>query len=101
MSDQPNQTAPTPAPAPARLSARAAQPAPADPKPTPRKVEPLTDVEIAQLAQQGRLHATMEQNTRARDAALARMAAQAEVDAEAEAKAVEEARNKTNTLPGP
>ncbi len=87
MSDQPTITA-------------AAEPE-AAPAPTPRTVEPLTDVEIAQLAQQGRLHSTMEQNTRARDAALARIAAQAEADAEAEAKAIEEARAKTHTAPGP
>jgi len=71
------------------------------PKVVARKVEPLTDVQIVELAQQGKLHPSMEQNTRARDAALERIAAQAEADAEAEANAVEEARKKTHTPPGP
>ena len=68
-----SETTPTPAPRSPTAAVRAAPPA-ATPapefKPTPRKVEPLTDVEIAQLAQQGRLHRTMEENTHARDLAL-------------------------------
>jgi len=80
--------------APAKPSARAAHAA-AEHKPVPRKVEALTDEEIAQLAQAGKLHKTLEENTHARDAALARMAAQAEADAEAQAKAVEAARART------
>jgi peptidoglycan hydrolase CwlO-like protein len=55
--------------------------------------DPLTDAEIASLAQRGLLFDNIEENTRARDEALARMAADAEANVDGLAARMDAARD--------